>query len=185
MERENLKKLHNQAREFTKRMWRNLKPYIEKERDILAHIEGHPPSEEEIRKRLCPEWVALIDREFNIISPRYGFASTSGFFSKPIRAVAPKPYSIGEIHYHPYPKYEPSTDDLMSWANRYLRGESLFCIHTDEKTICYKYKMQPDEIPKELKSLGFALFGMPTRVQEKVKDWFREMIEKGKIEVLE
>ena len=178
------KKIREQAKVLTKRMWKNLKPYIEKEKEIYKFLEGRTLTEEEIRSKLYPEWTALIDKDLNLISPRYGFDAEGLLFTKPIRTVSPKPYSIGDIHYHPIPKLEPSDRDLISWVNRYEIGEKLFCIHTDEETVCYLFRdISPDEIPQELKSFALALFGMPEAIIEKVKNWFRQMIEEGKVMV--
>ena len=176
------RKIRGQAKALTERMWRNLKPYIERESRVYEFIRGSPLTEEEIRTKLYPEWSALIDRDLNLVSPRYGFDAEGLTFVKPITVVSPKPYSIGDIHYHPIPKLEPSDRNLMSWVNRYERGERLFCIHTDEETVCYLFRdISPDEIPWELKSFAFAWFGMPEAIIEKVKNWFRQMIREGKI----
>ena len=176
------RKIRDQAKVLTERMWRNLKPYIERESRAYEFIRGSPLTEEEIRTKLYPEWSALIDRDLNLVSPRYGFDAEGLTFVKPITVVSPKPYSIGDIHYHPIPKLEPSDRNLMSWVNRYERGERLFCIHTDEETVCYLFRdISPDEIPWELKSFAFAWFGMPEAIIEKVKNWFRQMIREGKI----
>ena len=176
------RKIRGQAKALTERMWRNLKPYIKRESRAYEFIRGSPLTEEEIRTKLYPEWSALIDRNLNLVSPRYGFDAEGLTFVKPITTVTPKPYSIGDIHYHPIPKLEPSDRDLISWANRYERGERLFCIHTDEETVCYLFRdISPDEIPRELKSFALAWFGMPEAIIEKVKNWFRQMIREGKI----
>ena len=49
------KKIREQAKVLTKRMWKNLKPYIEKEKKIYKFLEGRTLTEEEIRSRLYPE----------------------------------------------------------------------------------------------------------------------------------
>ena len=192
--KEIVRKIHQQSKELTKRMWKNLKPYINSEIKLLKKI--NPKKYENfsrkdwsnyIRRKLGPEWCALIDKKYNLVSPRYGFTGEDVLFPKPVRCVSPKPYSIGDVHYHPVYKKYPSVDDLMSWTNRYLFGERIFCIHTDYSTICYFFsdKIKKEEIPKELFSIGLALFGCPRSIRKKIHEWFEYMLNKKRIKVIE
>jgi len=188
--REDIIKIRKQAIELTNQMWIKLKPYIEKENKINRALTGKPLTENEIREELRPEWTALIDKNFNLVSPRYGFDSSYMVISKPIKVTSPKPYSIGYIHYHPINKLEPSVRDIMSWIARYTVGEYLFCIHTDEKTRCYTFKNIEDKKTFEdlLYSSSFqiaVLFGVSDKEKNKIKNWFNRMIEDGKIKIIE
>jgi len=94
-------KIRRQAERLTQRMWKNLRRDIEKEKRLLEYVTKKELSESEIREKFQPEWSALIDKNLNLVSPRYGLASEDILFYKPFRVVYPKSYSIGLIHYHP------------------------------------------------------------------------------------
>ena len=187
-----VEKIHKQSKELTKRMWRVLKPWINREIQYLKRLNpekfGKFTKEDwirYIRYNFSPEWCAIIDKNYNLRAQRYGFSGENMFFSKLVRCVSPKPYSIGDVHYHPVYKIHPSVTDLVSWANRYLCGEHIFCIHTDYGTVCYFFsKGLEKEIPKELRSFALALFGYPRSIRKKIHSWFTKMIHEKKIKVI-
>lgn len=186
--KEAIKRIHIQSIELTQKMWANLEPIIEREVQFLKRTNpqkyGNLTEKEWltiIRRRMLPEWCALIDKKFDLRSPRYGLTGEDLFYSKPMRCVSPKPYSIGDIHYHPLRKNQPSVTDIVSWVHRYKMGERIFCIHTDFETVCYVFSKDIGKMPSEIDSFGLVLFGYPRSVRVKIQRWFENLIKSGKV----
>jgi len=166
-----------QMKEITERMWENRRI----KRGIRFAFGRNDVPKEIVKERLMPEWVCLIDKDGKLRSCRYGFAAPWAY--PPIRPVQPQEYSLGTVHYHPIKK-PPSSLDIMGWANRYLEtNERLFCIHDDEESTCYEFKVPKDEIEEHplLRSFVMAFFGVPKVADREIKDWFNEKIEEGEI----
>ena len=186
--KEAIKRIHFQSIETTQKMWANLEPIIEREIQFLKRTNPKKYSnltEREwliiIRRRMLPEWCALIDKKFDLRSPRYGLTGEGLFYSKLLRCVSPKSYSIGEVHYHPLRRNKPSVTDIVSWVHRYRQGEYIFCIHTDFETVCYIFGKDLGKNPPEIDSFGLVLFGYPRSVRIKIQRWFEGLVENGKV----
>jgi len=187
-----VRRIREQSIDITERMWKkpDIVYWIEKNLkwDMMLKPELKKMSKDElnayVRREYQPEWCALIDEKYNLVLPRYGLQGVE--FGKKMRCVMPQPYSIGFVHYHPMHVVIPSVGDISNWCYRYLKGERIFCIHTDYETICYFFSegLKEEDFPREVTSIGFLMFGWPRSVRIKIHNWFGKMMREGYIDVV-